>query len=176
MKRVETRSWSTEHRGPLLIHAAKKWDRTLADTARSSPFREALATLGIAHHRGGDDRLHNRAAWNLPFGAIIGVVDLVDVVPTSQVFVCRELGFTGPFVTKRGQLDISPQEQAFGDYSPGRFAWVCRNPVRFEVPIPYTGNRRLFEVPEEVVTKAIQEACGDSARLNHKFSPSSSGE
>lgn len=27
LKRVETRSWSTSHRGPLAIHAAVKWDR-----------------------------------------------------------------------------------------------------------------------------------------------------
>ena len=32
-KRVETRSWGTAERGPLAIHAAKKWNRELAGDA-----------------------------------------------------------------------------------------------------------------------------------------------
>lgn len=46
-KRIETRSWSTSYRGPLAIHAGKKWtreDRELLDTygGVSNPFVNAL--------------------------------------------------------------------------------------------------------------------------------------
>lgn len=31
-KKIETRSWSTKYRGPLLIHASKRWDNNLYQT------------------------------------------------------------------------------------------------------------------------------------------------
>lgn len=34
MKRIETRHWSTHYRGPLAIHAAKRWTREEAEFAR----------------------------------------------------------------------------------------------------------------------------------------------
>ncbi len=36
-------------------------------------------------------------------------------------------------------------EEAFGDYTPGRFMWITENVERFE-PIPYRGRQRLFNV------------------------------
>ena len=32
-KKIETRHWSTDYRGPLAIHAAKRWDRSQRDFA-----------------------------------------------------------------------------------------------------------------------------------------------
>lgn len=52
-------------------------------------------------------------------GAIIGKVTLVDCVPTESL-----------------DGKISKQERAFGDYSPGRFAWILENPIRLKQPIP----------------------------------------
>ncbi len=31
------------------------------------------------------------------------------------------------------------KERAFGDWSPGRFGWILRNPVLFDKPIPAKG-------------------------------------
>ena len=60
-KRIENRTWDTRYRGPLLIHAGKSKSRL------------------------GDDE----GAFDLPsqldFGAIIGIVDLVDCVPFDAV-------------------------------------------------------------------------------------------
>jgi hypothetical protein len=63
LKRIETRHWSTNYRGPIAIHAAKRWTREQ---------REFCAT---EHSLG---RLPNR----LPFGAIVAVAVLEDCVPT----------------------------------------------------------------------------------------------
>ena len=33
------------------------------------------------------------------------------------------------------------QERILGDYSPGRFAWVLKNPVMFSEPVPASGKQ-----------------------------------
>jgi ASCH domain len=68
-KTVENRTWPTNYRGPLLIHASK---------TRSSFDREALIdwvkVYGVA-----------LPPWELmPTGGLIGIVDLVDCLPVNQ--------------------------------------------------------------------------------------------
>lgn len=62
-KKIETRSWSTRYRGPLLIHAAKSFPKVAQDFAAEQ----------LAYGRGLD---------RLPRGAIIGVCNLVSVEHT----------------------------------------------------------------------------------------------
>lgn len=65
----------------------------------------------------------------LPKGFALGTVDLVDILPVEKV-------------VKR----ISDQERAFGDYSPGRYAWKLENPKPFPYPIPTVGRQGFFWV------------------------------
>ena len=62
-KRIETRSWPTKYRGPLAIHAAKRWDKDQKE------FASVEYTL-------------RRLPKRLPFGAIVAVAMLIDVRPT----------------------------------------------------------------------------------------------
>lgn len=86
-KRLETRGWPTEYRGPLAIHAAKRQDAARHEFhTRRSLWLEAL----------GVDEL-----WvnELPFGAIIATCELVSCdrqtgYPDSALE--RELGDYGP--------------------------------------------------------------------------------
>jgi hypothetical protein len=126
-KQIETRSWSTRYRGPLLIHAAKR-----------KSFGE-LADLGDHWKACGIDV---RSALNipkelnlwrdicnwLPYGALIGQVDLVDCMSVEGLVE-----------------DLTEQEEQFGNYAPGRFGWVFENPVAFDTPIPYRGYQGLFD-------------------------------
>lgn len=116
------------HRGNLLIHAARKWDKTLAAMCQDEPFKSTLAAMGITWGIGGK-------LWvpSLPFGAIVGKVMVVGCFKTGIVHETL-----GPV--------ISDKERAFGDYSPGRFAIDCREPHRFESPVPYIGHQGLFDV------------------------------
>lgn len=123
-KRYETRSWHTPYRGPLLIHAAKKWDVELNDLCDKEPFRTALRAAG--YERGPQFR------YTLPLGYLLGVVDLVDCRRTDDV--------------RRG---LSDRERAFGDYGPGRFAWKTQNVRRFAQPIPCVGSQGLFALTAE---------------------------
>lgn len=159
-KRVETRGWEMPHTGPLLIHAAKKWDGALQDVCLTAPFRDALAEFGVPgarHSWTTADVEARKAGWGMPFGAIIGRVEVVECVPTHSVLIKGEPDRAPGFfegwhssVLARW-LVINGVEKAFGDYSPGRFAFLCKNPVRFANPIPYRGMQSLFDVPDGVM-------------------------
>lgn len=55
-------------------------------------------------------------------GLILGSVKLVDVVRVEDVL-----------------KNLTDEEFKFGDYRPGRFAWILENPVRFNEPIQASG-------------------------------------
>lgn len=115
-KHNETRSWGTRYRGPLLIHAAKGFPGECKDLFYLEPFRAVFARHGI------------KSLVDLPLGQILARVELVDVIQISR-------SFTG-----------SSQELAFGDYTPGRYAWVTRN-IEKVGPFPAKGSLGLWEYP-----------------------------
>jgi activating signal cointegrator 1 len=119
-KRIETRSWRTPHRGRLGIHAAKGFPRWARERCSEQPF------IGCLYRAGYRD-------WaDLPLGAILGWVDLVDCVPTTGIEVAG----------------ISHQERAFGDYSEGRWAWLLDEPRAFALPRPHAGALGVWSVKE----------------------------
>ena len=69
---------------------------------------------------------------NLPLGAIIGVVDVVSTWSTDLIV----------------NMPISDIERQFGDFTPGRFAWVLEEAVALPAPIPCQGMLGLWEVPK----------------------------
>lgn len=70
-KDVENRSWTTQYRGPLAIRAGKAW---VASAAGDINKRTGA---GVPMVRAFGDPKY-------PLGAIIGIVDLVDVVTESE--------------------------------------------------------------------------------------------
>jgi ASCH domain len=92
-KDVENRSWSTRHRGPLLIHASKRAEVVICRQLAINPDE-------------------------LVYGAIVGIVDLVDCVQDS----------TSTWAEK------------------GQWHWILRNPRRLSDPIPMRGRLGLFEI------------------------------
>jgi hypothetical protein len=143
-KCVETRSWPISHRGPLLIHAAKKWTGELASICKREPFRSVLESLAL----GAD------VDCGLPLGVIVGRVDVVECYPTEVVAGDDLNAIPTPYVQGE-MLFISEREHAFGDYSPGRFAFLCKNPVAFPNPIPYRGAQGLFDVSTTLLPKDL---------------------
>jgi hypothetical protein len=126
LKQYETRSWATPYRGLLAIHAAKRQP----DVDVSDLLHPVQA---------------GRVAQPLPLGAVVCVVDLVDVVPTTGV---RET--------------LSKLEYRVGDYSPGRWAWKLELVRAFETPIPARGAQGLWdwEVDRATVSALRQVARG----------------
>ena len=127
---VETRSWSTKYRGELAIHSAAKLPPKWLGASRHAPlFRDEIADV-LNCRRDKDDRtgLHvDEAIKNLPFGAVLGTVELVAIEPTELV---REI--------------LSERERIFGNYEDGRFAWFLKNPRKFSIPFLEKGNRMLW--------------------------------
>jgi activating signal cointegrator 1 len=118
-KQIETRSWYTAYRGPLLIHAAKGFPRWAKDACNEDAFRDGL----------------NGLTWEqLPISAILCRVELVGCVRTTEVDKLRAAGII-PRV----------QEVHYGDYTEGRWAWGLKMVERFTEPIPAKGALGLWE-------------------------------
>jgi hypothetical protein len=118
-KRVETRSWGTSHRGPLAIHAAKTFPGWARDLCLGSPFLEAL-TGG----RGATQALRH------PLGAVVAIAELVDV---QRITSPEAIGYV-----------LGVNEVAFGDWTPGRYAWLLANVRPLAEPIPARGAQGLW--------------------------------
>ena len=127
-KRIETRSWKTNYRGPLAIHASKNLPGWVADAVRSEPqFAAALGNLF-------DPK--SRTLGDLPRGCVVATCQLVAVYFIS----CESVGW---YVS--GDYPITAQERSFGDYTPGRYAWLLSDVKPMRVPIPATGQLGLWE-------------------------------
>lgn len=127
-KRIETRSWNTSYRGLLAIHAAKgfpKWAKELCH--QQPPFCDVLAQY----------------LPSLPLGCIVATCRLVSVLPT------RELQDDGTIQMDKAagcsDFEMTSQERAFGDYEPGRFAWLFADIRAIRIPIPVKGSLGLWE-------------------------------
>lgn len=117
-KKYETRSWKTNYRGLIAIHASKEFPDSARMLLHENPFS------GVLHCLPGD----------LPLGAIVGTVDLVD----CQVMTGDEY------------IQMTRKEIAFGDWSEGRYAWKLENPKLLPEPIPYKGAHRLWRMDAPV--------------------------
>lgn len=116
LKIHETRHWATSHRGRMYIHAAKR----------------PIGRLDL------DPQLENLCMekWGsdfrktLPFGAIIGIVQLIDCAKTESI---------APHATSHDLL--------CGDFSPGRYAWSMGMPCPIG-PWPYKGQQGMWAISE----------------------------
>ncbi|MBK8211826.1 MAG: ASCH domain-containing protein [Rhodospirillales bacterium] len=154
-KRIETRSWETLYRGPLLIHAGAGLApvggmRGLVELIGRPDFQRVLAP---AAHGGGYWQDIEDAARALPRGAIVARCELVDCVLTWPHWAAVEPWFTAT----RGEQywHVPPaagsDERAFGDYTPGRHAWLLADARPLATPIPARGQLGLWRWRGEVV-------------------------
>jgi hypothetical protein len=110
----------------MLIHASKgKAGEIFADEL---PFKKY-----IPHFK------------QLPFGYIIGKVTLVDVIRVG----------TGMLTHTNDELmnKLTMEEKAFGDYTPGRFAWLLEHPVAFKRPVGARGSLTLWEFDDLLINE-----------------------
>jgi hypothetical protein len=141
VKMIETRSWGSPYRGPVLIHAAKRFEYEERAICLHSPFSDALSALGF------------RTLGDLPLGAFVAVADLVacermtaDDIPERLV---QHLTATQPGWN-------ATWERQFGCYEAGRSAWLFANVRRLAQPIPARGQQGLWpcDLPAEVLSAA----------------------
>ncbi len=121
LKRIETRSWATRYRGPLAIHAAKGFPRWARELTYQKPFCTVLLQ-------------HDLRLVDLPLGAILCVVEVVDCVSTDTPDLDAVLRYRG-----------AEHERAFGDYASGRFMWITEHLRRLPDPIQARGSLGLWD-------------------------------
>lgn len=149
-KRIETRSWSTRHRGDIAIHAAKGLgpvggQRGLKEQCGVEPFCSVL-NAAIKRHGAqywqGEGVLKRHAEHPfMPLGAIVAVAHLNAVHETSLLL----------------SHELEGHEKAFGNYEPGRFGWLLTNVRALPEPIPCRGALSLWSVPEDVEARVREQ-------------------
>lgn len=135
-KRIETRSWNTKYRGPLLIHASAKYTN----------HQDWLATEWHV-------MLDDSQVYHTHRGAIIGMVEMSETCATEGYYTTDkdEDSWIASLAGAEQSLVLTKQEEAFGDYSTGRYGWLLSEPLLFPEPIPCKGALGIWNVPEELM-------------------------
>jgi hypothetical protein len=144
-KRIETRSWATSYRGPIAIHAAKRWQ---ADELEA--FGYGQGEWRAMRHAIGP---HYRTPGDVPLGAIVAVAELTNCIPSEGFSKVSEVLKLPRWPIPGKVFMASDNEWVFGDLGPGRFGWVLSDVERLAEPIPCRGALGLWEVPDELVAR-----------------------
>ena len=162
VKTIETRSWSTRYRGPLAIHAGKAstleglvdledgWEFIrLGDWSVGRAGAGSEAATGMMEMYGPDG-----SHFDLSFGAVVATCTLADVVPVfgplpddvppGRHEVQRDRRGLRNFDPHRGFSWDATDQLPFGDFTPGRYAWLLTGIEPCE-PIPAKGRQGLWE-------------------------------
>lgn len=113
-KTLETRSWSTEYRGPLAIHAGKA-------TSQLYLHREYPYTQYLADYR-----------QRFPLGCVVAICNLVDVweMPNSGEWVLHRV--------------LSSTDMELGNSSHGRYGWRLEDIIAVDPPVEARGRQQLW--------------------------------
>ena len=149
-KRFETRSWATSYRGPIAIHAAaikipqvfkkcfpmSEWTYH-PDHDAEKLFLDALAKAFEDYAPIGDIMEYLE---ELPTGAVIATANLIGCHEIDKI---QETGCWD--CNRRGTwIDATPQEEMFGNWTPGRYAWEFSD-MKIIAPVPVPGRQGLWE-------------------------------
>lgn len=129
-KTLDLRTWSTHYRGPLAIYASLEVEK------------EACQVHGID-------------IAQLTTGALIGIVDLVDVIPLDEAaYNARQAEHLG------GR-----------HFRPGLYGWVLKNPRPLDPPQVVKGRLNLFDVDVQLPNVESQKPNVTSQPASTDFRP-----
>lgn len=170
-KTIETRSWSTKYRGPIAIHAAARRSApgTYGEWHISGYRPEGWLREALSRSHATNSPIFP-TQWEhheLHLGAIVAVAELWRVVPilddheTTQdgsTFVRRERRAISAeelwlYNFSSGRcMDITSQTP-YGDFTPGRFAWLLTAVRPLPEPLPAKGRQGLWTLSDELAEK-----------------------
>jgi hypothetical protein len=143
VKTIETRGHRTNVRGRIAIHAAARpVDRGwvggwLVDRTRSDGGWMRRSTLD--------------PSFRLPLGAIVATAELTDCVPMvdehpqwdgqAYLHVGVDLTLVVPWCGKARRGDIVSSQRPYGDFRPGRWAWLLADVEPLAEPVPFKGGQ-----------------------------------
>ena len=76
-----------------------------------------------------------------PRGCIVAIAKIVSVRPTEHLID-----------------EISNIEEMLGNYGPNRYGWMLEDVRKLEHPVPWRGMQGLFEVSDNAIAKATNNA------------------
>jgi hypothetical protein len=141
-KRIETRSWRTHFRGPLLIHAS-------GTRAESEALQQPAIAAALLRH-GVDGQ-------TLPFGGIIAACILADcyrieVAHAQNPYlqgIAEEIALLRA-ADNSSLWGVNPIERQLGNYAPGRWGWLLEGAQPFP-RIPCGGQQGLWKASPNVL-------------------------
>lgn len=135
-KKIETRSWPTNYRGPIAIHASKGFPRQAKDICFKEPFLTALCE-GDVFPKDWITEMESPKDM-FPLGAIIAIGNLHKV---GDIFLRKD----GPTMVRGLELPMRSPELEFGNFTPGRFGWCITGVYLLNDPIPAKGRLGLWD-------------------------------
>lgn len=121
LKRVENRTWPTRHRGAMYIHAGKS--------------RHWLETEDLRYYP------------NMPFGAVVGIVNVVDCLTIGSI--------------EAGEHDKKYPWLRNHEHANGPWCWILDNVCAIG-PWPYRGAQGLFEIKDGALDAIANRELGVS--------------
>jgi len=67
-------------------------------------------------------------------------------------------------ITEEDMEDITEEEQSFGWFEPGRYAWRCRDPEPLLEPFPVRGAQGIWELKDDIQGAEIIRVSQDRFR------------
>jgi hypothetical protein len=118
-KKIETRSWPAPYsiRGQRIAIASTK-------TVSGEQRRAAAEDAFLLHY----DATGLPEMEDLPMGCVLGTVLFEGCRAIDSEFL----------------LELDEQEDAFGWYGPGRFAWFLKEPEKLDSPVAVRGRQGLW--------------------------------
>lgn len=150
IKPFETRSWAPPEAligQRIAIHAAKKIDREAAMMAEDLLYGQHGHDLA--------DRIE--ATFSEASDKILGVFNMATlpigcIVCTAKLDAAFQMGPGGTVTARMTSRPMPecfrPRIDAWGDYSPGRWAWLLSEVQVVNPPAPVNGRQGFFDLPQ----------------------------
>jgi hypothetical protein len=151
IKPIENRTWSTNYRGVIAIHASSKFFPDAVTELENDDVPLSVPSPANA-----------RANW--PTRAILGVAEIADCVyfagPDDEQAIVKAAQAAGIMPPKPDMHDV---HRVFFWLNTDCFAWIIRNPIAFKRPIPANGKLNLWYLSDEQ-RKAVERAVAAATR------------
>ena len=160
-KPFETRHWAPPREligQPIGIHAAKKIDKGAAEFAEELMYGQhdpggfdLADNLDMSMANTPDELMGFFGTANMPIGCVVCIVRLDAAFQLGE----RAEGTERPAATVMRRITsrhlparFTVPYDDFGDYTPGRWAWLLRDAKPLNPPVAMTGHQGFFDLPQ----------------------------
>lgn len=138
-KQYETRSWKTDYRGEIWIHASAKDVREVlrSVTRQSTLWYLGEGVLRILYPDGPPPGTDWQTVVEMLRTSRDGILPRKALIGTARLADCLE-------ITEELRAKQSPRELALGNWRPGSYAWVLKDRRLLPAPLTQNGQQGLW--------------------------------